>query len=482
MHEIISMNFKTSNLNLFFGITGILLTVLTMSVTKLSIKTRRKEYYLLNLIYILSFLLVIFTRSWIIFLIGWEMVTVSTTLMLLWKGRGLAGQYFVIQVLGSSILLYVILLAINTGYTEIMPIKEMWLQNLLILGLGMKSAIFGLHFWLPAVHSQAPTPVSALLSGWVVKLGFITYIKIITEGNDFLLILGFLMILYGGLKALLATDFKVLLAYSTISQLGYIAIGIGSGTIYGYIGSILHIIAHGLAKTGLFLTGGYLIKEYGSRCIYDFKDTWVRQKLSSLSILIGFGSLMGVPLLAGYNSKYLIKYGFKSELILTILLYISSLLTGLYAIRFLYWGIFRDLFLKKQGKIFSNGSNKAYKLRKAEYLCLFLIIILLLTVGLCAELITNNVEKIEFNYNVMLGLVEVIVFLLLSVLILNILNWLKTEDKKIQSLDIAFNKTNKWLNNTGRYFYNQIYRDFQYQLLWIPLFLIFLLFWQLIFR
>ncbi|QTL98913.1 NADH-ubiquinone oxidoreductase [Iocasia frigidifontis] len=480
MSEIIKMNFKIDNLNLIFGITGILLTALTMSLARLSIKTKRKEYYLLNFIYILSFLIVIFSRRWLILLIGWEMVSVSTSLMLLWKGRGLAGQYFIVQFLGSSILLYAILLAINAGYSEIMPIKEVWLQNLLILGLGMKSAIFGLHFWLPPVHSQAPVPVSAVLSGWVVKLGFITYLKIIPEGSNLLLILGFLMVFYGGIKALLAIDYKVLLAYSSISQLGYIAIGIGSGVSYAYLGSILHIIAHGLAKTALFLTNGCLIEEYGSRCIYDFKDAWQRQTVSCLSIIISFSSLMGIPLLAGYNSKHLIKHGIDSGQFFSILLFISSLLTALYALRFLYWGIFRDLLARRQRE--SGRARNKYQLRKFEYLSLFIIIVLLLTVGFYGELIVKIIKDIDFRYNFKTGFLEVIFYLLPAVFILKVFNCFEIKKQQTPSLDILFNRVNRYLDKLGRYLYNLIYKDFQYQLLWIPLFLIFLLYWELVFH
>ena len=228
--------FGNSQLEILLTFTGIIITSLCMITIKTHIQRKQGSFYLLNIVFLISFVIMIFTSRWIVFIVVWEIISLSTALMLLWENKGLTNQYLIIQFLGSSILIFVILLAVQNGYTEIMPVREFWLQNLFVLGLGMKSAVFGFHFWLPAVHSQAPTPVSAILSGWVVKLGFIMYLKLIPAGNNLLLILGFLMIFYGGIKALIVSDIKVILAYSSISQLGFIALGIGTGTVYGFWG------------------------------------------------------------------------------------------------------------------------------------------------------------------------------------------------------------------------------------------------------
>ncbi len=519
--------FKIEHLNIIMAVTGLLITFLTMMTARTHIKTRQKEYYLLNVIFMISFLVIIFTKDWIVFIIAWEMVTVSTALMLLWKSRGLTGQYLIIQFLGSSFLICTILVAINNGYTEIMPINEFWLQSLFIIGLGMKSAIFGLHFWLPAVHSQAPAPVSAVLSGWVVKLGFIMYLKLIPGGNILLLIFGILMVFYGGIKALLASDYKVLLAYSSISQLGFIAIGIGSGTVFGYLGSIFHIIAHSLAKTSLFIGSGYLTGLYESRNIYEFKEAWKRPKLINLSILTGFGSLMGAPLLAGFNSKYLIKSSFYGEQafnikttmplwmnslfvkkyiifsvsdgeLITIILYGLSLLTGLYSIRFLYWGLFKGL--RKDGislvgsliqniRDYNTGNyntdnhnkgdhsiaNRIHRIGKLDSLVLAIPIILIVLLAFYTTPLLNTIMKVDLNFDLLQGFTEFTVTLILTIVILKYSRWFKTSNKKLPSLDRIFNNVNKYSHKSARYLYNALYQDFQYQLLWIPIFIVFLL-------
>ncbi|HLV09721.1 MAG TPA: complex I subunit 5 family protein [Halanaerobiales bacterium] len=479
MLELITGNFDFSTLNIIFAFFGLLITTLTLSAVPGQIEVRRKWFYLLYFWFIISFLVVIFSRSWLLFIVFWEMVTVSVSLMLLWTNRGLAAQYLTIQFIGSSFLLVSILFAIRSGYQEIGPIAEIWLQNCLILGLGMKSALFGLHFWLPPVHSRAAAPVSAILSGWVVKLGFITMLKLITGGNNLLLVLGFLMIFYGGFKALRSSDYKVLLAYSSISQLGYIAVGIGAGTLWSYSGAVLHIIAHGLAKPGLFIGSGYLVKEYGSRCIYDFKELWKRQKLLSFTILACFSSLMGIPFFIGYSSKHLLKNPLNGGVLFMILIHAASIMTTLYSTRFLYWGLFKDIGLSKIFMGFKFKLSSFFRssgLKWYEGLVLFMVIVLLVSGLFFSSYISALIRPVNGELNLPGGLVLSALYLLISIIILKITSWIKTESKT-PSLDRLFNQTNRVIYNFARYLYNRLYPDFQYQLLWVPVFVIVLILW-----
>ena len=486
-----------NNINFLFVIIGFILTTLSLLSSYNYINTNKKWYYLIHITYIIGFSLVILTQKWIILLVGWEIVTLATALMLIWSSNRLAWQYFMIQFFGSSILLYAVLTAISLGYPQISPIQETWLQNLLIIGLGMKNAIFGFHFWLPPVHTRAPFPVSAILSGWVVKLGFIVYLKIIPDGNNLLLWLGILMIFFGGIKALLATDYKVLLAYSTISQLGYIAVGIGIGSVYSIAGSIIHIIAHGFAKTGLFIGSGYITKEYGTRSIYKIKDAWKKLSFTSITILFSFASLMGLPLLAGYNSKYLIKLGVKEIPFFTIILYGASLLTVFYSIRTLWLVILKDIIKQVNFNLIS----KNFKFHNSEvethkWLSLLPVILILPVLGIFPSLIVQFEE-----FHLLNGIRNNIIYILLVILILQKFDWFKIEEKEAPSLDRIFKNiyelcqslsTKSIQYNTESFFENHLYRliykgarllhniiysDFQSQLLWIPIVLFVLLLW-----
>ncbi len=506
MWEFILNNFVINKLNILLASTGVLLTFLTALSAFNYIKIRKKYYYTLNFLYVISFMILILTKNWLIFLIAWELVTLTTALMLLWSNKKIVYQYFIIQFIGSSFLFYVILVAINRGYTEIGPINEVWLQNMFIIGLGMKSAIFGLHFWLAPIHSRAPSPVSAILSGWVVKLGFITCLKLIVTGNKFLLYLGILMAFYGGIKALLSTDYKVLLAYSSISQLGYIAIAIGSGTVYGFIGGIFHIIAHGLAKTGLFIGSGYWIKEYGTRSIYKFRDALTRQRVLTICTLVSFSSLMGLPLLAGYYSKYLIKHGLEGNIFVVILLHGTAIMTFLYALRFMKWSIFKDIFYDSDDSISSNKGNITANLKMniIDKLSILTASILLIILGLLPSILTAFISNRIFNYHLLTGILYILIYFSLAIIILVKLRWIKIEEKELPSLDEFFKKfygffkllsvnslridTKEFfenylyriLYNMSRWLYNNIFVSFQNQLLWIPVFLILIFIWIMI--
>ncbi|MFW6305798.1 MAG: complex I subunit 5 family protein [Bacillota bacterium] len=488
---IFSQFFTVNTVNIILAITGIFITLLTILTARINIKTRRFEYLLINIVFVISFLIVIFTNNWLIFIVFWEMVTVSTALMLLWKSRGLSGQYLIIQFTGSSLLIFVILLAYNNGYMDIMPIKESWLQNFFVLGLGMKSAVFGLHFWLPAVHSQAPAPVSAILSGWVVKLGFIMYLKLITTGNTFLLLIGLVMIFYGGFMALISTDYKVLLAYSSISQLGFIAIGIGSGTMMGFVGSIFHMIAHSIAKTGLFIGSGYYKRIYASRNINDYKNFNKRPFVVNLSTIIGFLSLMGFPFFFGFNSKYLIKYGFHNNYYMEFLLCAAGIITAMYSFRFLYI-INSDFFAKissydfkkKRKDFFYNiikilsgkktNKDKLSLLDKLDGTVLILTAVLLITLSFFTESLAELIREYGVKINYLNSSIRILFIFIISVYLLRRFNWIKREYERPPLLDMYFNKVNKYLHKTARYLYSIIYHEFQYQLLYIPGFIILL--------
>ena len=432
--ELILENFDLSQLNMIFLATGLIITTASLISSQAYSYPHRNWFYLSLLVYTLSFSMIILTTNWIIFIIGWELVTITTFAMLLWGGNKIARIYLILQFIGSNFLLYVILMIMNAGYTTIGPIDNFNLQLLLILGVGLKSAIIGLHFWLPIVHSRAPSPVSAILSGWVVKLGFILLLKTVVSGNIILLYAGIAMVIYAGLEAIFETDYKVLLAYSTISQLGFIAIGIGSGNPYAYWGSVLHIIVHGLAKTSLFLGSGYWIKKLKSRTIYEFKNGWYKDKINSILTVIGLLVLVGFPLIAGYNSKTLIKYAAGESVIFEYLFHILSILTYIYVIRFLRWGIFNfDQSEEiKEENIYIEGKN---------VFSIALPILVILGVGL----VSNSIIEIEYsNFHLMEGFLKSIIYIAISLGLLKAKEWIYVKEKPVPSMDRLLIRIKNW--------------------------------------
>lgn len=197
-----------------------------------------------------------------------------------------------------------------------------------------KSALFPNHFWLPDAHPEAPTPVSAALSGLVVNVGIyatMRFLYTIFGPSSYLagyreavlaalFILGSISGLIGALMMMNQRDVKRLLAYSTISHVGIIYIGLTAGFQAGdtsaveiaVAGAIAHIISHSIAKSMLFMASGVFIDSAGSRNMDEMKGVGRLHPLASFAWITGFLSLAGLPPLLGFYSKLLIYYGYTS--------------------------------------------------------------------------------------------------------------------------------------------------------------------------
>jgi NADH-quinone oxidoreductase subunit M len=411
MQEFLSINFIFNNTTILFLSTGLLVTFFTLLSSWRKIKEYRSLFLINIIFFILSFSIVISTKNWFIFMIGWELATLTTSLMLAWDDKNIAWEYFVIQFIGGSFLILTVLTAYTSGYQFIGAVEEFWLQLMFIAALGVKSAVIGLHTWVPYVYKQASTSFCALSSGLVAKLGYITLLRIISNGNRLMLYLGLIMIFYGGIKALEEKNYKLILAYSSISQFGFIMLAVGSGNIYGYYGAVLHITAHALAKSTLFNGAGNWIKEFNSTSIFDFKRCELRQKINSLSTIFSFLSLMAFPIFIGYNSKNLIKYSLSSTPMFEFLLHLGSILTVAYALKILWVIIFKDL--KESNFNFKLKIESRYQPTFAENTAL--LIPALTLIALAAT--TNIYLDYQFDFHYLSGLMTTAVYLLVAYLI-----------------------------------------------------------------
>lgn len=193
---------------------------------------------------------------------------------------------------------------------------------LITLGLLIKSAIFPLHTWLPPAHGGALAPISALLSALVVKASFYTLARIWLQADavllstiaaQFLGMLGAGAIFWGGWQAFRQTDIKMLVAYSTVSQLGYLMLvfplvtgASAEAAQLAWQGSMLHVIAHGFAKAAMFLAAGTLVLALGAQRLQDFAGVSRTMPLSLFAFGLAGVSLMGLPPSGGFNAKWLL--------------------------------------------------------------------------------------------------------------------------------------------------------------------------------
>ncbi|MCW5977727.1 MAG: hypothetical protein KIT09_06600 [Bryobacteraceae bacterium] len=180
----------------------------------------------------------------------------------------------------------------------------------LVIGFGTKAGIAPFHPWLPDAHAEAPTPISVLLSGVMIKMALYALARTVSifypswpQVAVFLVALGAFTMLLGILMALPQNDLKRLLAYSSVSQMGYVLAGVGLGTYLGCYGGLFHLVNHAIYKSLLFLCVGAVIHSTGARRISELGGLRHRMPITSGCFLLGALAIAGFPPLNGFWSK-----------------------------------------------------------------------------------------------------------------------------------------------------------------------------------
>ncbi|MDD2752341.1 MAG: proton-conducting transporter membrane subunit, partial [Candidatus Omnitrophica bacterium] len=222
--------------------------------------------------------------------------------------------------------------------------------NLIVLALGLficgffiKAGLVPFHGWLPDAYSSAPAPVSIFLAGIVTKTtGVYTLIRIFISIFGFsgqsvriLLLVGVVSVVIGAIAAIGQKDFKRMLAYSSISQVGYIILGLGCGSALGLAGAILHIFNHAIFKSLLFVNSAAVEAQTGKTNMEEVSGLGEKMPVTCVTSVLGSLSCAGIPPLAGFWSKLLIilalwisgNYIFAGIAILTSVLTLAYLLS-----------------------------------------------------------------------------------------------------------------------------------------------------------
>lgn len=226
---------------------------------------------------------------------------------------------------------------------------------LFLAGFGLKAAIMPFHAWLPDAHPSAPAPISAMLSGVLIKaLGVYAILRIFfnvfgmnIQLSWILMILGALSMVGGGLLALKQDDFKRLLAYSSISQIGLIMLGVGCGNYWGILGALFHLFNHASFKALLFLNSGAVEYSTGTRELKKMGGLSKAMPFTGATSAIGSLSISGIPPLNGFWSKLFIIMGliYAGRYVLGVITILVSVLTLAY-----YLKVQRHAFFGKLGE------------------------------------------------------------------------------------------------------------------------------------
>ncbi|MBN3039444.1 MAG: monovalent cation/H+ antiporter subunit D family protein [Candidatus Omnitrophica bacterium] len=278
-----------------------------------------------------------------------------------------AFKYAVMSTVGSLfILLAIVFLYSYTSSLNMADIAGVLLEKgtgnivlmisvLFIMGFGLKAALVPFHAWLPDAHPSAPAPISAMLSGVLIKsLGvyalvriFFSIIGLTPEISSILMSLGVLSMVIGVCLAIGQWDFKRLLAYHSISQIGYVVLGIGLGTPLGILGGLFHLLNHSLFKSLLFLNSGAVEYSTGTRDLKKMGGLAKRMPFTSGTCLTASMSIAGIPPFNGFWSKLIIilaavqagRYGFAFWAVLASLLTLASFMK---VMKYAFFGQLRE--------------------------------------------------------------------------------------------------------------------------------------------
>jgi NADH-quinone oxidoreductase subunit M len=292
------------------------------------VRTQTGLYFALYLTFSMGMLGTVLATNLIEFYVFFELMLVPAFFMVAFYGYGarrrIALMFFFWTHVGAVILLLGLLaMGFFAGGFDYVTVKENaskipveWMSLIifsLVIGLGVKLAAFGLHIWLPYAHSEAPTPISALLSPAMIGIGAYGLLRLwmdlltgdYTQYSIYINIWGLITMIYGGAMALMQDDIKRVLAYSSISQMGYILFGLGSESVLGISGATLIYVSHGLGKALLFMMAGSIILQTGTRSMSQLGGLAGKMPYTAVLAMIGGLTIIGIPPTSGFMSEWI---------------------------------------------------------------------------------------------------------------------------------------------------------------------------------
>ncbi len=343
-----------------------------------------------------SMLIVCMVQHTIAFVVAWEIMSVSSFLLVLFDHTNKqvikAGVNYLVQMHLSVVLItiafiWVFFLTGNFDFKSIGTFFDgnvnIWLFFILFAGFGLKAGFLGLHTWLPLAHPAAPSHISGVMSGVIVKMGIYGIFRMITFLKyDFLIIgeiiltLSLLTGLFGIINAAVHRDFKMMLAYCTIENIGIIGIGIGLGLIgigngqvllsfFGFGGALLHALNHSLYKSLLFFSAGSVYHQTHTRDMDQLGGLMKFMPKTGLLFLTGALAIGGFPVLNGFISEFMIYTGIIKGIDSTVIAQSTLMIITLAAMS-LIGGISLLAFTKTFGVIFLGSPRMKLEHEPAE--------------------------------------------------------------------------------------------------------------------
>ena len=392
-------------INYIVGIDGIslflvLLTTLLTPIAILaswSVQDKVKEYLIFMLLLETGMLGAFVALDLFLFYVFWEVMLVPMYFLIgVWGGtrRIYAALKFVVYTMAGSLLMLVAIIYLATRHAQTdqaltfdllklyglhLPMEQqMWLFLAFALSFAIKVPLFPFHTWLPDAHVEAPTAGSVILAGVLLKLGTYGFLRFAMPlfpdaamaAAPVITALAVIGIIYGAVVAMMQSDIKKLVAYSSVSHLGFVMLGLFALNIQGVQGGIYQMINHGLSTGALFLLVGMIYDRRHTRAIAEFGGLWKQLPIFSAVLLVVTFSSIGLPGLNGFVGEFLILLGAFSVTPLWTAAAATGVILG--AI-YMLWMVRRVIF----GPL-SNAANEKLADLNAREICLLAPILFLI--------------------------------------------------------------------------------------------------------
>ncbi len=329
----VSYFLAVDGLSILFVLLTSFITLLAIIASWSQIQTQVKQYYVFMLFLEIGMTGVFLAQDLFLFYIFWEFTLIPMYFLIgIWGGerRVYASIKFFLYTMAGSLLMLLAILYLGLG-NDTFAVPELIagrgtfasaeVQRLLFLGFAVafaiKVPIFPFHSWLPDAHTEAPTAGSIILAGILLKMGTYGFIRfnipLFPEASVYfaplIAVLAIIGIIYGAIVSFAQTDVKRLVAYSSVSHLGFVMLGIFSLNAAGMEGAILQGVNHGLSTGALFFLVGILYEQRHTRALSAFGGVWRAIPLFTALSLIVVLSSMGLPGLNGFVGEFTILLG-----------------------------------------------------------------------------------------------------------------------------------------------------------------------------
>jgi hydrogenase-4 component B len=373
-----------------------------------------------------SMIMVVMIRDGLSFLIMWEIMALSSFLLVIFNAEERSimktGINYLIQMHVGMFFILIAFLMVSkaTGQMSFDVLGQYFRTHsniplfiLFFIGFGIKAGFIPMHTWLPQAHPAAPSHVSGVMSGVMIKMGIYGIIRVLMSVQSDLFTIGIIILvislisgILGVMMAIIQHDLKRLLAYHSIENIGIIGIGLGLGVIglatnnatmslLGFSGGLLHVLNHSLFKSLLFFNAGSVYQAAHTRNIEQLGGLMKKMPYTAIFFLIGSLAICGLPPFNGFISEYLIYLGMLKSLS-TANLYLSIIVISSLVGLTLIGGLAVFCFTKAFGIVFlgeprSENAANAIEVRKAMIYPQYIIIVFIAGIGLVSAIFVKPV-------------------------------------------------------------------------------------------